>query len=208
MNYRIRYAAVWLAGIVLGVYFLQQIFSPEPFLLERSLKFSEPWRLITSIFAHGGPVHLINNLIALVLFGLMLEGRIGPKRVLWLFLITGVIVNVLSPYERSLGASGAVYGILGALAALRPGMTIYVSYLPMPMILAGLLWLVQDIFGIFYPSGVASIAHISGLFMGVAVGIYWRKKFGDPLFGAEKQRKDPGIEKKLDEWEQLYMRRK
>jgi len=203
-----RFVPLWLSGIIVIVYVLQQLFSTEPFLLISSLKWAEPWRLVTAMFAHGSPAHLLNNLFALVLFGLILEGRIGPKRMLWLFLATGIIVNIFSPYERSLGASGAIYGILGALALLRPGMVIWVNWIPMPMIIASAVWLLQDLFGVFYPSNVANLAHISGLFVGAATAIYWRKQFGDKTEHKAKPEKDHVLEKQLDEWERQHMLRK
>ncbi|MAG15980.1 hypothetical protein CMO88_02880 [Candidatus Woesearchaeota archaeon] len=203
-----RFIALWLSGIIIAVFALQQIFSTEPFLLINELKWIEPWRLITSVFAHGSPAHLLNNLFALALFGLILEGRIGARRILWLFITAGILVNIFSPYARSLGASGAIYAILGALVALRPGMVIYIHYLPMPMLIAGIVWLSQDIFGIFYPSSTANIAHISGLFMGVAAGLYWRKQFGDKIEKKSKKIKDHVLETQLDEWEKTHMLRK
>ncbi|MBS3132720.1 rhomboid family intramembrane serine protease [Candidatus Woesearchaeota archaeon] len=204
-----RFTALWLSGIIVVVYALQQLFSTEPFLLISSLKFAEPWRLLTSVFSHGSPAHLLNNLFALVLFGLILEGRIGPKRLLWLFLATGIIVNIFSPYPRSLGASGAIYGILGALVALRPMMVIWLQWMPMPMVVAGAVWLLQDVFGVFYPSGVANLAHISGLFIGVAAGLYWRKRgYGDKIDASAKIGKDTELERRLDDWEREHMLRK
>jgi membrane associated rhomboid family serine protease len=203
-----RFAALWLSGVIVVVYVLQQFFSTEPFLFIDSLKFTEPWRLITSIFAHGSPAHLLNNLFALILFGLVLEGRIGSRKVLWLFLVTGIAVNIISPYPRSLGASGAIYGILGVLIALRPMMVIWLQWMPMPMIVAGVVWLVQDIFGVFYPSNVANLAHISGLFLGVAAGFYWRRHgYGDKLTLPKPSKKDPVLERQLDDWEMRYMRK-
>src|SRR3989338_7352609 len=144
-----RYVAAWLSAVIFAVFILQLLYSSEHFVLIDELKFSEPWRLLTSIFAHGSVPHLLNNLFALLLFGLILEGRIGAKRTLQLFLFAGVVVNLFSPYPRSLGASGAIFGILGALIALRPGMVVYVSYIPMPMFVAGIILLLQDLFGVF-----------------------------------------------------------
>src|SRR3989344_8772218 len=110
-----RFAALWLSSIIVAVYALQQLFTTEPFLLVNSLKWSEPWRLLTAVFAHGSAAHLLSNIFALSLFGLILEGRIGAKRVLWLFLASGIFLNMASPYESSLGASGAIFAIMGAL---------------------------------------------------------------------------------------------
>ena len=47
------------------------------------------------------------------------------------------------------------------------------------MIVAGLIWLGIDLFGVFYPSSVANLAHIAGLGSGIVVGFVWRKRFGD-----------------------------
>ncbi len=206
---RMRFVSLWLSGIIVAVFFLQAIFGTGPFLLVNSLKWSEPWRLLFSVFAHSGAAHLLSNLFALSLFGLILEGRLGPKRVLWLFLFSGIAVNVFSPYSSSLGASGAIYAIIGALVVLRPGMVVWVQWIPMPMAVAGLLWLVQDVFGVFYPSGVASLSHIGGLFIGAAAGTYWRTRgYGDRMLLAKASKKDVVLERQLDEWERRNKLRK
>jgi len=190
------------------VFALQQIFSTEPFLLINDMKWLEPWRMLTAIFAHSNPAHLLSNLFALALFGSILEGRIGPRRVLQLFIISGVIINVFSPYERSLGASGAIYAILGALVVLRPTMVVYTHFIPMPMVVAGIVWLLQDIFGVIVPTGnVANLAHISGLFIGVAIGFVWSNQFGDKP-DSSKSEKDPELERQLDEYERQHNLRK
>ncbi|MBN2454229.1 rhomboid family intramembrane serine protease [Candidatus Woesearchaeota archaeon] len=201
-----RFTALWLAALCILVFILQQVFTTEPFLLIKDLTWSEPWRILTSIFAHSNLAHLLSNLFALVLFGLILEGRIGAKRVLWLFLISGILINMFPFYERSLGASGAIYGLIGALILLRPGMVIWVNWMPMPMFVAGIIWLIQDAIGVFIPDGVGNLAHIGGLGIGIIAGIYWRKKgYGDRI-RRQKRKRDPELEKQLDEWEEKYMR--
>src|SRR3989344_260913 len=79
------------------------------------LSWSEPWRFFTAIFLHGGVGHLVLNLFALALFGSILENFIGGKRFLLLFFTTGILANLVSVnfYDSSLGASGAIFGILG-----------------------------------------------------------------------------------------------
>ncbi len=203
-----RFAALWLSVICIAVFVLQAILGTEHFLLVNSLKWSEPWRLLTSIFAHSSPAHLLSNIFALSLFGLILEGRIGSRMFLWFFIISGIVVNIFSLYERSLGASGAIYAVIGALAVLRPAMVVWVQWLPMPMVVAALMWLFQDILGVFYPSGVANAAHISGLFLGAGAGVAWRKKFGDRISFGKKSTKDPILERQLDDWERRNNLRK
>ena len=200
-----KYAAVWLSVLCVVVFVLQAVFGTELFLLINQLKWSEPWRLLLSVFAHSDSAHLLSNLFALMLFGLVLEGMVGAGKVFWLFIVSGVLVNVLSPYPSSLGASGAIYAIIGALAVLRPFMVIYVQWLPMPMVLAAFVYLLQDIFGVFYPSGVGNLAHISGLFIGFSAGFFWRRRFGDAFHFSRKSRKSRVIEQRLDKWERRYM---
>lgn len=196
-----KFIALWLCLMCILMFILQGFIGTDSVILDSSLKFSEPWRLLTSLFAHSGMGHLLSNLFALGLFGLILEGRIGSKKLLWLFLISGVIINLLTPYPRSLGASGAIFAILGALIVLRPLMMVWVSGMPLPMILAGLMWLLQNVFGLFIPSNIGHIAHLGGLFIGLGMGFYWRKIFGDTI---KRRKKNPLLEKKLDDWEKTW----
>jgi uncharacterized protein len=201
-----KYTALWLSAACILVFILQHIFGTEPFILEKSLMWSQPWRILTSLFAHANIAHLFSNVFGLCLFGLLLEGRIGAKKVLAIFLISGIIVNIFTIYPSSLGASGAIYAIIGTLAVLRPAMVIWVSYVPMPMAIAALFWLAQDIIRTIIPSNIGSIAHISGLGLGIIAGIYLRfKGYADKL-KFEKRKRDPELERQLDDWEKENMK--
>src|SRR5438128_3819215 len=76
------------------------------------------WRLVTAAFLHYGPVHLLLNLVALYWFGSLLEERIGSGRYLLLYLVSGLAGSagalLLDPLKPTVGASGAIFGILGA----------------------------------------------------------------------------------------------
>jgi membrane associated rhomboid family serine protease len=76
------------------------------------------WRLITAAFLHYGPFHLLLNMLALYWFGTLLERRIGSGRYLMLYLVSGLAGSagalVLDPTTPTVGASGAIFGILGA----------------------------------------------------------------------------------------------
>ena len=202
--------ALWLCAACVVMFFAQMAYGTEPFLLINELKWAEPWRMITSIFAHADVMHLFSNLLALGFFGSLLEHRIGSKKLFLLFMASGIIISVLSIYDRSLGASGAVYAVLACLALLRPGMIIYFYFIPMPMVVVLVIWFLQDVFGLFNPSNVANLSHIFGLVMGVAAGFYWNKQYGDK----PKPREDRGLSEieerelnqKLDEWEDQYMK--
>ena len=76
------------------------------------------WRLITAAFLHYGPFHLFLNMLALYWFGSLLEQRIGSGRFLALYLVSGLAGSagalLWSPLVPTVGASGAIFGILGA----------------------------------------------------------------------------------------------
>jgi membrane associated rhomboid family serine protease len=76
------------------------------------------WRLITAAFLHYGPFHLILNMLGLWWFGTLLEQRIGTGRFVLLYLVSGLAGSagalVVSPNNPTVGASGAIFGILGA----------------------------------------------------------------------------------------------
>jgi membrane associated rhomboid family serine protease len=78
----------------------------------------EWWRLITAAFLHYGPIHLMLNMLALYWFGSLLEQRIGSGRFLFLYLASGLAGSagalLLDPTTPTVGASGAIFGILGA----------------------------------------------------------------------------------------------
>jgi membrane associated rhomboid family serine protease len=76
------------------------------------------WRLLTAAFLHYGPFHLLMNMLALWWFGSLLEQRIGSGKFLLLYLVSGLAGSagalIASPLEPTVGASGAIFGILGA----------------------------------------------------------------------------------------------
>ncbi|HYY02817.1 MAG TPA: rhomboid family intramembrane serine protease [Gaiellaceae bacterium] len=76
------------------------------------------WRLITAAFLHYGPFHLLLNMLALWWFGSLLEQRIGSAKFLLLYLVSGLAGSagalIASPLDPTVGASGAIFGILGA----------------------------------------------------------------------------------------------
>lgn len=140
-----------------------------------------PWMFVTSIFLHADTSHLFFNMLALLFFGTSLERMIGGRTFALLFISSGVVGNIGylltagDPYTPAIGASGAIYGLIGALATLRPFMIVYVyGMVPLPMVAAAALWALLDLAGLFAPSGVAHGAHLSGMLVGVAFGLYYR----------------------------------
>ena len=91
---------------------------PPPPELAVGVAHGDWWRLITAAFLHYGPIHLILNMLALWWFGSLLERRIGSGRFLMLYLVSGLAGSagalLLDPTTPTVGASGAIFGILGA----------------------------------------------------------------------------------------------
>lgn len=176
-----------LIGVNAVMFFLQIIVGrpfTELFVLDQSRVWFEPWRLITAMFLHGGMSHIFFNMFGLFLFGPLLEERIGPKRFLMLYFGAGLAASLAAAllYPLSLGASGAIFGMLGALIVLLPRLQILFFFvIPMPLWVAGIVWVVLDTIGLFFPTGIASAAHLAGIAVGLLVGYLIKRSEPMPM---------------------------
>ncbi|MCZ6648660.1 MAG: rhomboid family intramembrane serine protease [Thaumarchaeota archaeon] len=137
---------------------------------------------VTSIFLHANLSHLFFNMFALFFVGIYLERMVGRRTFFTIFLTSGIIGNLgylvtaSNPQVPAIGASGAVYGVMGALAVIAPFLLVYVyGFLPLPMILVAVLYGLADFAGLFVPSGIANGAHLGGMFVGASYGVYLRR---------------------------------
>ena len=182
MDYKIRSAVLPIIAVNVAVFMLQvflgSVFT-ESFMLISSNILSRPWIIITSMFLHASFNHIFYNMYGLFLFGSVLEQRIGPKRFLFVYFLSGVFAAILSSffYERALGASGAIMGVIGALIVLMPELRLlFLFIVPMPLWFAGIIYALIDLFGVFFPSGVGNIAHLAGMGLGLLYGLYLKKQ--------------------------------
>lgn len=154
--------------------------------------------LLTSMFMHGGLLHLGGNMLFLWIFGDNVEHRIGHIPYLAFYLVAGVIASLAQILVSTdsviptLGASGAISGVLGAYLVMFPANRVTVLFLRFPMqvpaIVAIGLWAVlQFISGIGAfavteetGGGVAYMAHIGGFIAGVVAGLAFRAIFSEP----------------------------
>ena len=144
------------------------------------------WTLVTSMFLHGGWLHLIGNMLYLWLFGRGVESALGPVRFLALYLASGVAAALAQAMTDPaslvpmVGASGAIAGVLGAYLLLYPRATvdvflwiiIFVRVIRMPApIMLGLWFLLQLVSGLAAHDepGVAFWAHVGGFLAGMAL---------------------------------------
>lgn len=145
--------------------------------------------LLTSMFMHGGWMHLLGNMLFLWIFGDNLEHVMGRMRYLLFYLATGLAASLAhviatfgfgdNPYIPSLGASGAISGVLGGYLVLFPKRQVKVIMLRMlttvPAIVAIGLWFVLQLvqaFGVIAAGpqsggGVAFMAHVGGFVAGL-----------------------------------------
>src|SRR3990172_3897118 len=166
------------------IFILQNVLNLGSFAFVPTYAFSRPWTFITAIFLHADPTHIFFNGFALLIFGSFLEARVSRLTFLLIFFLGGIVGNIgymlttSNPLIPGIGASGAIYGIMGALAILTPRAVVFVYGIPMPMIAALFLWGALEVFGVFIPQGnIASGAHLFGLIVGVLFAFYLRQQY-------------------------------
>ncbi|HZU92038.1 MAG TPA: rhomboid family intramembrane serine protease [Microbacterium sp.] len=131
----------------------------------------EPWRLLTALFVHGGFIHLALNMLGLWMLGQTLEPMLGRARFLSLYLISGlggsVGVALIAPGISTVGASGAIFGLMAALLIIGRHIGANVTGI---MVILG----INLVYG-FFVSGIAWQAHVGGLAIGALVAFVFTR---------------------------------
>lgn len=164
--------------------------------------FFKPWQIFTHMFMHGGFWHIFFNMYSLLMFGSILERSLGPKKFLIFYFVTGLgavalhtgvewmqarvfIANgAVNAYQAllmtpTLGASGAIYGVLIGFAMLYPQAQLMLIFPPIPVkakwlvVIFAVIELFSGINGI--QDGVAHFAHLGGMLFGWLLIRWWRK---------------------------------
>ncbi|MGH7708020.1 MAG: rhomboid family intramembrane serine protease [Vulcanimicrobiaceae bacterium] len=129
------------------------------------------WRIITGAFLHGGIPHIALNMIALYQVGRLVEMLLGSLRTAILYFIamigSGIAVVIFAPTEVTVGASGAIFGLFGALVAIglrlgSPGRSLVMQTVPIIAI--------NLAFGFLVPN-ISNAGHLGGLICGFAAGL-------------------------------------
>lgn len=164
--------------------------------------------LFSSMFLHGGWLHLIGNMLFLFIFGDNIEDEMGHAPFLLFYLVCGVIAALMQyAFEPQsvvpmVGASGAIAGVMGAYLLMYPKarvdiflfLIVYFRVFPVPAWIMLGLWLGMQIVGGLgadpETGGVAYWAHAGGFFAGLALAVplwlkrggsaYWSRTFGHP----------------------------
>ena len=140
---------------------------------------ARPWTIVTSLFVHTGLWHIIANMLTLYFFGTYLTRLIGKNKVLIVYFGGGILGSILyvllgSPFVPVVGASGAVFALGGALAVMRPSLTVFIFPIPVPIplwiaVIGGFLILS------FLPF-VAWQAHLGGIVFGLIAGYFFKRR--------------------------------
>jgi len=175
------------------IFFILQIAVPrftETFVLVSNEILTRPWILLTSMFLHGGVGHLFINMYILFMFGTLIERKIGTKRFLFIYFLSGILASlgfvafqelIMKTSGAALGASGAIMGILGVTIMLLPHLRIlFLFFIPMSLRTAGIIFVIIELFGMFGIGipGIANSAHLVGLICGLIYGFYLLKQKG------------------------------
>ncbi|MCF7910238.1 rhomboid family intramembrane serine protease [Candidatus Pacearchaeota archaeon] len=175
--------SLWIFGVISQDWFA---ISPANILSGNYL-----WTFITSMFMHAGFFHLFVNMFSMFFVGSLVEKILGQKRYLYFYLVSGLFAGaffVLASFlffsaelnTYAVGASGALFALVGLLVILTPNLPVYVMFIPIPVKmkyaapgLLVVLWLIS--IGANIPIG--NTAHLGGLIAGLIYGIYLVRKF-------------------------------
>ena len=133
----------------------------------------ELWRLVTSMFLHGDVLHLFSNMLSLLIFGSYIELSFSKLKFVLIYFISGFLGSLLTVFllplnTISLGASGAIFGLIGA------ALSILIFDRNNPLIILGLIYAFYFVISSFSP-GINYFAHIFGLLGGFVTGYLLKK---------------------------------
>ena len=225
-EFMVSQSLVFINFAIFAVWAIMYRFSPESgieALVElgfRSMYLESPefglLTLISAMFMHGGPMHLLMNMLILILMGVPFEDRIGSRAFLRIYFISGIIgslvtgsISVLNETGLetiNIGASGAVFGIMGGFALLYPRDEIPMLLGPIfmhrvPVLLATLVFIGMETLyvGLGTEDGIGHGTHMASFIAGVFLAPYFTSKKEvetNPEIGLERLVKLSGITQK------------
>jgi membrane associated rhomboid family serine protease len=185
------FALYVLVALNVAVFLAWQVLGPSALMRAHFLVSADAllagrvWTLLTSALSHADLGHLLFNLLALWLFGRIVEQIVGPAGFVGLYVVGGVVASVghvawgllTGDPSPALGASGSVMAVAVTFAVLFPTQRLYLFLMvPMPAWFAVLLYVGLDLFGLFDArSTIAHAAHLGGAVTGLAYGLLWAR---------------------------------
>jgi membrane associated rhomboid family serine protease len=177
--------------IILNVFFfILSYIIPSMFTYFASYNIMSPnfgiWQPFTSMFLHGGFIHLALNMFVLWSFGNQTEEVLGLKKFLTLYILSGIISGIFCMFfgaGPAVGASGALCGLMAAYVFIAPESTVLLFFIiPMKIkncvygfavfsLVFGILSLIDSSLGF----GIAHFGHLGGLVGGYLLTYYWKR---------------------------------
>jgi len=142
------------------------------------------WQFVTYMFAHGSITHLGLNMLALFIFGSIMERVLGKRRYVILYFVSGIVSALLHIVLSGvsdvplLGASGAIFAVLTAYAFKFPRNIVFIfPGIPLPAALLVVFFAIFEFAsGLFgFEPGIANFGHLGGILAGVLIMLYWRR---------------------------------
>lgn len=148
------------------------------------------WTFLTSMFMHAGFFHLFVNMLSLLFIGSLVEKILGKKRYIYFYVISGILAGLFFVFSSlilsadmntfAVGASGALFALVGLLTLLTPNLPVYVMFIPIPIKMKYaapgiliVLWLISVAGNL----PIGNTAHLGGLLAGLVYGVYLRNKY-------------------------------
>jgi membrane associated rhomboid family serine protease len=183
---------VFLLTLVVGLTRAFLAFGAVPALIVLDYQY---YRLVTSMFLHGDFLHILFNMWGLFIFGRDIESSVGSGRFTLLYFLSGIVGGMAyvfymltyaaeydprAAFVPAIGASGAVFGVMGSFAVLYPRRPVAFFFYFLPIIAPAfvaitLMGLIQTLLALALPfSSIAYTAHVGGLAVGMLMGLWFR----------------------------------
>jgi membrane associated rhomboid family serine protease len=183
---------VFLLTLVVGLTRAFLAFGAVPALIVLDHQY---YRLVTSMFLHGDFLHILFNMWGLFIFGRDIESSVGSGRFTLLYFLSGIVGGMAyvfymltyaaeydprAAFVPAIGASGAVFGVMGSFAVLYPRRPVAFFFYFLPIIAPAfvaitLMGLIQTLLALALPfSSIAYTAHVGGLAVGMLMGLWFR----------------------------------
>jgi rhomboid protease GluP len=165
-------------GAIIAIYVLEEVTGPFDggAIQPRAIAHGQYWRLLTAMFLHGGLLHIVVNLIALFQLGRLYEAMFGTRRFVFIYFVTGLAASITSwqrlpDWGASVGASGAIFGVLGAFVfSIRRSPRWRHEKWAHNLVAQIIFWIVANIVISLRIPQIDVAAHIGGLVAGLILG--------------------------------------
>lgn len=184
-----------LANVILFV--VSMFILPSMFTYFASYNISDPnfaiWQPLTSMFLHGGFLHILFNMFVLWQFGNQIEQIIDTNKFLLLYFVSGIVSGVLWIFfgtGAAVGASGAICGLMAAYVFIAPETKVLLLFI-IPMKIKNMIYgfaafsFVFGVLSLINPAlgfGIAHFGHLGGLVGGYLLTYYWKTKKMIPTY--------------------------